>query len=137
MTSASPQTYARAYQAQSILTASPGQLILLMYDGALRFMAQARAAFDQPEETPRRIEHINTALLRAQAIIGELRANLDFKSGGEIAVNLDRLYDYHLRRLYECNIRKSEIPLIEVEGLVRELRNGWAEMMYTSQARAS
>ena len=62
-----PQTYARAYQAQSVLTASPGQLVLLMYDGAQRFMAQARAAFALPERTPRRIENINTALLRAQA----------------------------------------------------------------------
>lgn len=133
----SSHPYARAYQAQSILTASPGQLVLLMYDGALRFMAQARAAFAEPEDTPRRLETINTALLRAQAILGELRANLDFTSGGEVAVNLDRLYDYHLRRLFECNIRKSEIPLIEVEGLVRELRDGWAEMIHTSQARAS
>jgi len=137
MSSAATHPYARAYQAQSILTASPGQLVLLMYDGALRFMAQARAAFDQPEETPRRLETINTALLRSQAIIGELRGNLDFNSGGEIAVNLDRLYDYYLRRLFECNMRKSEIPLIEVEGLVHELRDGWAEMIRNNQARAS
>jgi flagellar secretion chaperone FliS len=133
----SSHTYARAYQAQSILTASPGQLVLLMFDGALRFMAQARAAFAEPEDTPRRLEKINTALLRAQAILGELRSNLDFTSGGEVAVNLDRLYDYYLRRLFECNLRKSEIPLIEVEGLVRELRDGWAEMIHTSQAQAS
>jgi flagellar secretion chaperone FliS len=133
----SSHPYARAYQAQSILTASPGQLVLLMFDGALRFMAQARAAFAEPEDTPRRLEKINTALLRAQAILGELRSNLDFTSGGEVAVNLDRLYDYYLRRLFECNLRKSEIPLIEVEGLVRELRDGWAEMIHTSQAQAS
>lgn len=133
----SSHPYARAYQAQSILTASPGQLVLLMYDGALRFMAQARAAFSEPEDTPRRLEKINTALLRAQAILGELRSNLDFTSGGEVAVNLDRLYDYYLRRLFECNLRKNEIPLIEVEGLVRELRDGWSEMLHTSEARAS
>ena len=68
---------ARAYQTQSILTASPGQLVLLMYDGCLRFMAQARAGFALPEDNPRRIETIHTALLRAQAILSELRANLD------------------------------------------------------------
>jgi len=137
MSSATTHPYARAYQAQSILTASPGQLVLLMYDGSLRFMAQARDAFGQPEETPRRLETIHTALIRAQAIISELRANLDFDSGGEIAVNLDRLYDYYNRRLFECNMRKNEIPLNEVEGLVRELRDGWAEMLHTSVARAS
>lgn len=128
--------YARAYQSQSILTASPGQLVLLMYDGALRFMAQARAAFALPEDAPRRIETINTSLLRAQAILGELRSNLNFEAGGEVATNLDRLYDYHLRRLFEANLRKDEVPLIEVEGLVRTLRESWADMLHTSEARA-
>jgi flagellar protein FliS len=132
MTSAHP--YARAYQAQSILTASPGQLVLLMYDGALRFMNQARAGFALPEDTPRRIESIHTALLRAQAVITELRANLDHAAGGEHATNLDRLYEYHLRRLFEANLRKEEAPLIEVEGLVRVLRDSWAEMLRTRES---
>lgn len=129
--------YARAYQTQSILTASPGQLVLLMYDGALRFMAQARAAFALPEENLTRIQTINTALLRAQAVIAELRANLDMKAGGELATNLDRLYDYHLRRLQEANIRKDEAPLIEVERLVRSLREGWAEMLLGNEAKVA
>ena len=128
---------ARAYQTQSILTASPGQLVLLMYDGCLRFMAQARAGFALPEDNPRRIETIHTALLRAQAILSELRANLDMEAGGDIAVNLDRLYDYHLRRLFECNLRKDEAPLIEVEGLVRTLRDAWAEMLRSNENRVA
>lgn len=135
MTSAHP--YARAYQTQSILTASPGQLVLLMYDGALRFMAQARAGFALPEEDLSRIQKINTALLRAQAIISELRANLDMKAGGELATNLDRLYDYHLRRLHEANIRKDEAPVAEVEKLVRTLRDGWAEMLFNREAKVA
>lgn len=126
--------YARAYQAQSILTASPGQLVLLMYDGALRFLAQARDAFTLSDEDPQRIGHINTALLRAQAVIAELQANLDHQAGGEIAQNLDRLYDYHLRRLLEANIRKDESIVTEVESLIRELRDGWAEMLRTTDA---
>lgn len=126
--------YARAYQAQSILTASPGQLVLLMYDGALRFLAQARAGFDLPDHETHRIAQINTALLRAQAVIAELQANLDHQAGGEIARNLDRLYDYHQRRLLEANVRKDESIVIEVERLVRELRDGWAEMLRTTDA---
>jgi len=133
----SPHPYARAYQTQSILTASPGQLVLLMYDGALRFMTQARAAFALPEDNLSRIQSINTALLRAQAVIAELRANLDFKAGGELATSLDRLYDYHLRRLQEANLRKDEAPLIEVERLVRSLREGWAEMLLGSEAKVA
>ncbi len=128
---------ARAYQTQSILTASPGQLVLLMYDGALRFMAQARAGFALPEENPRRIETIHTALLRAQAILSELRANLDMEAGGDIAANLDRLYDYHLRRLFECNLRKDEALLIEVETLVRTLRDAWAEMLRSNETHVA
>jgi len=135
MTTAHP--YARAYQTQSILTASPGQLVLLMYDGALRFMAQARAGFATPEEDFSRIQKINTALLRAQAVIAELRANLDMKAGGDLAANLDRLYDYYLRRLQEANIRKDEAPVIEVERLVRTLREGWAEMLFNREAKVA
>lgn len=129
--------YVRAYQTQAILTASPGQLVLLMYDGALRFMAQARAAFALPEDNYSRIQSINTSLLRAQAVLAELRANLDLKAGGELAANLDRLYDYHLRRLQEANLRKDEAPVIEVETLVRSLREGWAEMLMSNEAKVA
>ncbi len=132
-----PHPYARAYQTQSILTASPGQLVLMMYDGALRFMAQARAGFALPEDNDSRIEKINVALLRAQAILVELRANLDMNAGGEIAANLDRLYDYYLRRLQEANLRKDEKPVIEIEGLVRTLRDGWAEMLMGREAKVA
>lgn len=121
--------YARAYQAQSILTASPGQLVLMMYDGALRFMAQARAALALPEEDPKRIAQTNTALIRAQAVLAELQANLDHQAGGDFSRNLDRLYDYHQRRLLEANLRKDDAIIAEVERLVRELRDGWAEML--------
>ncbi len=132
-----PHPYARAYQTQSILTASPGQLVLMMYDGALRFMAQARAGFALPEDNYSRIEKINVALLRAQAILVELRANLDMNAGGEIAANLDRLYDYYVRRLQEANLRKDEKPVIEIEGLVRTLRDGWAEMLMGREAKVA
>lgn len=126
--------YARAYQAQSVLTASPGQLVLMLYDGALRFLAQARSALEAPEQTPRRIEIINTSLLRSQAILSELQASLNHEAGGDHATNLDRLYDYYLRRLTQANLRKELDPVIEVEGLVRQLRDGWAEMLRTHDA---
>ncbi len=127
------QSYARTYHAQSVLSASPGQLILMLYDGALRFMNQARDAFDSPLNTPRRIEKINTSLIRTQNIINELRACLNHDAG-EYAANLDRLYDYYNRRLLEANMKKDVGPVIEVEGLVRELRDGWAEMLKSNAA---
>jgi len=76
--------YARAYHAQSVLTASPGQLVLMMFDGALRFLALAKEGFNQPEENVRRFETINLNLQRAQNIIAELQGSLNYEAGGEI-----------------------------------------------------
>ncbi len=120
--------YARTYRANAILTASPGQLVLMLYDGALKAIALAREAFDNPED-PKRIETINTQLLKAQAIIGELQNGLNLEAGGEFARTMHRLYDYHNRRLLEANIRKQVEPVVEVERLVRELRDAWAQML--------
>ena len=125
--------YARAYQAQSVLTASPGQLILMLYDGALRFLGHAKDAMESTDESPRRMERINTNLLKAQDIIAELKASLNFEAGDH-AQNLDRLYDYYLRRLFEANMKKSVAPVIEVESLLRQLRDGWAEMLRTQDS---
>jgi flagellar secretion chaperone FliS len=127
--------YARAYQAQSVLTANPGTLILMLYDGTLRFLGHARDLLESPANTPQRIERINTYLLRAQAIIRELRVSLNFEAGDH-AYNLDRLYDYYLRRLTEANMKKKVEPVIEVEALVRQLRDGWAEMLRTEESTA-
>jgi len=121
--------YARTYRANAILTASPGQLVLMLYDGALKAMAIARSAFDAPETDSKRIETINSQLLKAQAILTELQNGLNLEAGGEFAKTMHRLYDYHNRRLLEANVRKQVEPLIEVERLVRELRDAWAQML--------
>ena len=123
------QGYARTYRANAILTASPGQLVLMLYDGALKSLALARMAFSQPDSDPQRIAAINTHLLKAQAIINELQDGLNLQAGGEFARTMHRLYDYHNRRLLEANVRKNEEPVIEVERLVRELRDAWAQML--------
>jgi len=121
--------YARAYQTQAVFTASPGQLVLMLYDGALRFLGHARDALQSTDETTRRIEIINNNLIKAQNILAELQGNLNHEIGGDHAANLNRLYDYYIRRLLEANMKKKVEPVIEVEGLVRQLRDGWAEML--------
>ncbi len=123
------QAYARTYRSNAVLTASPGQLVLMMYDGVLKSLALARDAFEQPPENMQRIELINRHLLKAQSILSELQGTLNFTAGGEIARTLHRLYDYHNRRLFEANLKKQVAPVIEVERLVCELRDGWAEML--------
>lgn len=121
--------YARTYRATAVLTASPGQLVLMLYDGALKALALAREGFAVSEDDPRRIELINTQLLKAQAILTELQNGLNLEAGGEFARTMHRLYDYHNRRLLEANLRKQVEPVVEVERLVRELRDAWAQML--------
>lgn len=121
--------YARTYRTNAILTASPGQLVLMLYDGALKSIALAREGFALPTEEPRRIAIINEHLLKAQAILTELQNGLNMEAGGDFARTMHRLYDYHTRRLLEANIRKQVEPVIEVERLVRELRDAWAQML--------
>ncbi len=129
--------YARTYRANAILTASPGQLVLMLYDGALKALNQAREAFEQGEGNPRRIEAINTHLQKAQAILAELQGGLNMEAGGEFARTMHRLYDYHNRRLFEANLKKQVAPVIEVERLVRELRDAWAQMLSQQPETAS
>jgi len=121
--------YVKTYRANAVLTASPGQLVLMLYDGALTAMAIATEAFGRPEEDARRIEVINHQLQKAQNILIELQNGLNLEAGGEFAKTLYRLYDYHNRRLFEANLRKDVTIVAEVEGLVRSLRDAWAEML--------
>jgi len=131
------QGYARTYRTNAVLTASPGQLVLMLYDGALKALAIAQAAFERPEEDFHRIEIINAQILKAQAIINELQSGLNFEVGGEFARTMHRLYDYHYRRLLEANLRKQVGPVVEVERLLRELRDAWAEMLGKQEGPAA
>jgi flagellar protein FliS len=102
----------------------------MLYDAALRFLAQARAALEGDQNDWRRFEVINRNLQKAQNIIAELQGTLNHEAGGEVAANLDRVYDYYNRRLLEANFKKDVAPVVEVEGLLGELRDGWAEMLH-------
>src|SRR5580698_952679 len=128
------QDCARAYRANSVLTASPGQLVLLLYDGALNALAIARGAFERPSSDFRRLETINKQLTKARSIIAELQGRLDFQAGPEFAELMHRLYDYYNRRLLEANLRKDVAPVVEVENLLTQIRNTWAEMLQNRTA---
>ena len=123
------QDYARAYRANSILTASPGQLVLMLFDGALNALAIARIACDDPVGDPRRFEVIHTQLVKAQKIIAELQSTLNLEQGGDFARTMYRLYDYYDRRLVEANLKKQSAPIAEVERLLGEVRTAWSEML--------
>ncbi|MDP1579775.1 MAG: flagellar export chaperone FliS [Candidatus Didemnitutus sp.] len=129
------QDYARTYRANTVLTASPGQLVLMLYDGALRNLGNVREAFSRPTDDVRRIEVINQQLIKAQNILVELQGTLNHEAGGEFSRTMERLYDYYIRRLTEANMRKDVEPVIEVERLLRDVRDAWAEMLTQQGSR--
>lgn len=99
--------------------ASPHQLIQMLFDGCLQRMAVAKGAI-QHQEIAIKGENIG----RAISILGGLRDSLDL-SQGEIATNLDRLYDYMERRLLEANLKNDELIIDEVSSLLRDVKSAW------------
>jgi flagellar protein FliS len=130
------QDYARTYRANSILTASPGQLVLILFDAALSSLAIARKACDEASADPRKLEVVHTQLVKAQKIIAELQGTLNLEAGGEFARTMHRLYDYYDRRLVEANMKKQSAPIAEVERLLGEVRNAWSEMLRQQESAA-
>jgi flagellar protein FliS len=117
-----------SYRKVATQTATPGQLVLMLYDGALRFLEQSLTGFDYRD--PRLFNQtINNNILRAQAIIHEMNASLNLQEGGEIASNFRRLYNYFYRRLTEANRTKQKAPITETMTHLRALRDSWAEML--------
>jgi flagellar protein FliS len=96
------QSIAHRYQETQVGTADRGRLLLLMFDGGLKFLGQARAGLEAGD-----LVRFGYQLGRAQAVIVELLQTLDHKAGGEIARNLDRLYRFMLDHLTEANQQKS------------------------------
>ncbi len=130
------QNYARTYRANSILTSSPGQLVLLLFDAALNSLAIARKACDESVTDPRKLEVVHSQLVKAQKIIAELQGTLNLEAGGEFARTMYRLYDYYDRRLLEANLKKQSAPIAEVERLLGEVRNAWSEMLRQQEGAA-
>ena len=118
----------QSYQQVAAQTASPGQLIQMLYDGAVRFLNQAIDGF-RLEDPAGMNECVHNNLQRAQAIIDELNNSLDLSSGGELADRLRGLYNYMDRRLDESNRSKSREGIEEVLRLITGLRDAWTEML--------
>ena len=122
----------QSYRAVATTTATPGQLVLLLYEGAIRFLEQARTGF--AKEDP--LEHnqtINNGIQRAQAILHEMDRALNMEQGGPFAANMRRLYDYMDRRLHESNLTKSEGGILDTIRRLTVLRDAWAEMLQKGQ----
>ncbi len=123
-----PAHRCQSYRQVATQTAPPGQLVLMLYDGAIRFLERALTGFSHTDPGEFHMT-INNNLQRARAIILELNRCLDRERGGEIAATLNALYDYFDRRLQESNRQKRPEGIHEVLHRLTVLREAWATML--------
>ncbi|MEW6540699.1 MAG: flagellar export chaperone FliS [Bacillota bacterium] len=115
------------YQQNAVLNARPGQLVLMSFNGILKFAKQADLALED-KDLPR----AHNALVRAQDIVSYLRGtlNTDFRIGQD----LDALYDYIHDRLVQANLKKDRETLAEVDRMVRALKEAWSRALEPNRA---
>lgn len=113
---------AAAYNESKILTATPADLTLMLYEGAIKFCNLALMGLEKND-----FEKANTNIVKAERIITEFRSSLDFKYA--TAKDFDVVYEYIFRRLVEANIKKDSEILEEALGYIREMRDTWKEVM--------
>ena len=113
---------ARLYQQNSVQTASPAKLTLMLYDGAIKFCNIALEGIEEGN-----IEKASNNIIKAEKIIVEFRATLDMKY--PVAKEFDVVYDYVYRRLVEANMKKDKEILQEALGHIKTMRDTWKEVM--------
>ncbi|WP_306421761.1 flagellar export chaperone FliS [Cohnella xylanilytica] len=113
------------YRQSSVQTASPAQLVIMLYDGAVRFVKQSIEHMEN-----RDIEGTHTCLIKAQSIVHELVASLNFDY--PISKNLAQVYEYLLHLLITANVRKKKEPAEEALIHLTELREAWVQASKTN-----
>lgn len=114
--------YLNHYQQNQVKTATPEQILIMLYEGAIRFLKQARMAMEDGDRTAK-LEKVSRAL----AIITELSNTLDFEKGGEVAVNLDALYAFMTRELTRSNLEDDPAPIETAIDILSELHDAWKQ----------
>jgi flagellar secretion chaperone FliS len=116
-----------AYRETRIRTAGPGQLVVMLYEEAVKQCDRAIDFLDTDlRKKPSNIEKVNQSICKVQDIVTELMASLDFDAGGDIARDLFALYVYFNRELTEANITKDIGRLKSVRTMLGELSSAWA-----------
>jgi flagellar secretion chaperone FliS len=122
---------ANHYLVNEIQTASSQKLVLMLYDGASKFLARIIALDDMKND----LELVNYNINKAFSIVSELQRNLDM-TVGDVSANLFSLYDYMGQQLTVANIKKEIEPVKVVAKMLSELRDTWAEMMVIASKEA-
>ncbi len=115
--------YSKAYQKAAVNTLDQRKMIVLLYDGAIKFLSIAvnKLASGDGYES-----HVN--MMRGKSIIAELLASLDMDRGGDIALNLQRLYAYMFNELIEANLERDVERIKQVVEMLKQLRDAWKDM---------
>ena len=108
-----------AYKRVDVETASQGKLIVMLFNGAIQRAEEAKRQLEKG-----RVQNVHNNLIRAQDIIAELRGALNMNAG-DIAKNLDRIYEYSQHLLIMANIRKDTGPIDECIRMMSEMRDTW------------
>ena len=119
-------SYAQAaatYQRNAILTASPEKLVKLLYEGAIKNLEKSRIGLADGKTA--RSADVGQSLGKAMGILGELRASLDHAAGGQIARDLDRLYEFGLEQLSQANLTRTPNGVVNTLQVMRTLQEGW------------
>jgi len=117
-----------AYRVNAVSTASAENLVVMLYDGAIRFLGMAIRAFEKDDPLDFNLT-VHTNITKTQAIIRELTRSLDVEKAGELGDSLVSLYDYFDTRLQEANIHKDKSILQEIQERIGELRDAWNESL--------
>jgi len=123
---------ARHYFEKQILNSTPAERVVLLYDGAIRALNEAKKAI-----ADKRVQDRCNANQKAKEIIGHLADTLDMAQGGEIARNLDRLYKHMLVRLLDVDFKNDASALDEVINNLRPLRESWAKLAQGQKQEAT
>ncbi|MEN6386361.1 MAG: flagellar export chaperone FliS [Phycisphaerales bacterium] len=108
------------YQENSVTTQTQGRIVVMLYDGAIKFLKQAISSMQAGDH-----ETKSKFLCKAEDIINELNTVLDMDAGGEIANNLRALYMFMIRNLHEANLKKDADKIEEVIKLLEDLNQSW------------
>jgi flagellar protein FliS len=114
----------KSYQTSNIGTADRGKLVIMIYDHVLKWGRSASEAIQANN-----IENRTKAIFKMQDGITELMCSLDFEKGGEVAKNLNNLYEFYNKHLSEANIKNSEKNVKEVIEMMQLLKSAWEEAM--------
>ncbi len=115
-----------AYKETKIRTASQGQLIVMIYDEAIK---QIDIAASGLEEGTKQLDMVHNAIVKAQDLVTELTVSLDFDRGGEIAKGLFNLYMFFREQLLVANVKKSRNILTSIRAMLAELRDAWVQIL--------